>query len=60
MLPWQQYFRYQYFLYSFTSAVFLQYSDEVWSKLESKMVNSKHFENDTLPAAIWWRYNFAS
>ncbi len=32
-LPWQQYFRYQYSLHSFTSAVFLQYSDEVWSKL---------------------------
>ncbi len=28
-LPWQQYFRYQYSLHSFTSAVFLQYSDEV-------------------------------
>ncbi len=36
---------------------FLQYSDEVWSKLgKSKMVNSKHFENHTLPAASWWRY----
>ncbi len=28
-LPWQQYFRYQYSLQSFTSAMFLQYSDEV-------------------------------
>ncbi len=28
-LPWQQYFRYQYSLHSFTSAVFFQYSDEV-------------------------------
>jgi len=24
------------------------------------MLNSKHFENDTLPAASWWRYNFDS
>ncbi len=32
-LPWQQYFRYQYSLDSFTSAVFWHYSDEVWSKL---------------------------
>ncbi len=39
--------------------MFLQYSDEVWSKLgKSKMVNSKHFENHT-SAASWWRYNFA-
>ncbi len=27
------------------------FADEVWSKLgKSKMLNSKHFENDTLPA----------
>ncbi len=44
-LPWQQYFRYQYSLDSFTSAVFWHYSDEVWSKLgKSKMLNSKHFK----------------
>ncbi len=54
-LPWQQYFRYQYSLDSFTSAVFdiiLMKFEANWGK--SKMLNSKHFKNDTLPAASWW------
>ncbi len=44
-LPWQQYYRYQYSLHSFTSAVCWHYSDEVWSKsIKNKMLNSKHLK----------------
>ncbi len=58
-LPWQQYYRYQYSLHSFTSAVFWTYSDEVWSKsIKNKMLNSSILKNDTLllpvGGAILW------
>ncbi|MGL5624060.1 hypothetical protein [Cetobacterium sp.] len=60
-LPWQQYLKYQKSIHMSISAMFSQYTGEVWIKLgENKTVLLSILENDTLPAASWWRYNFDS